>query len=404
MPLRPPAGFIRPGYDPLKVPDAPTGATATGGDQSASVAFTAPSNVGGSVISAYYAVSNPGQITGTAASSPVSVTGLTNGTSYTFTVWALNTYGPSPYSAASGSVTPAQPNDGFFAGGTASSYTYTVVEKIVISTTGNSTSFGNLAQSSAGGAGCASSTRGLVGGGLVNGGTAGSNAITYISLSAGGTGSDFGDLPYTKVEQLAACSSSTRGVWAGGYDQDANTRKNVIAYVTIATTGNATDFGDLLYQMSGITGAASSTRGIFATGYIQGVSTISNVIQYITIASTGDATDFGDTSQELRSPSSGANTTRMLIAGGIDPSATNVIQYITTATTGNATDFGDLTTVSANKAGVASATRVVFAEGEYASNVMSYVTIASTGNATDFGDLLVANNQMSGFSNAHGGL
>ena len=104
MPLRPPAGFIRPGYDPLKVPNAPTIGTATGGDASASVAFTAPSNTGGSAITAYYAVSNPGQITGTGASSPVSVTGLTNGTAYTFTVWALNTYGPSPYSAASGKI------------------------------------------------------------------------------------------------------------------------------------------------------------------------------------------------------------------------------------------------------------------------------------------------------------
>ena len=106
MSLRPPAGFIRPGYDPLKNPNAPTIGTATGGDASASVSFTPPANVGGSAITAYYAVSNPDQITGTGASSPVSVTGLTNGTAYTFTVWAENTYGPSPYSAASGSVTP----------------------------------------------------------------------------------------------------------------------------------------------------------------------------------------------------------------------------------------------------------------------------------------------------------
>ena len=57
MPLRPPAGFIRPGYAPLKVPNAPTIGTATGGDASASVAFTAPTNVGGSAISQYTAVS-----------------------------------------------------------------------------------------------------------------------------------------------------------------------------------------------------------------------------------------------------------------------------------------------------------------------------------------------------------
>jgi hypothetical protein len=73
------------------------------------VTFTAPSNVGGSAITNYYAVSNPGQITASSVTSPVTVTGLTNGTSYTFTVWALNSFGPSAYSAASGSVTPSFP-------------------------------------------------------------------------------------------------------------------------------------------------------------------------------------------------------------------------------------------------------------------------------------------------------
>ena len=109
MPLRPPAGFIRPGYDPLKVPNAPTIGTATGGDAQASVTFTAPSNVGGSAITQYTAASTPGHLFAQGSASPLTVTGLTNGTAYTFAVWALNTYGPSPYSAASGSVTPAAP-------------------------------------------------------------------------------------------------------------------------------------------------------------------------------------------------------------------------------------------------------------------------------------------------------
>lgn len=107
MPLRPPAGFISAFYDPLNNPNAPTIGTATAGDASASVTFTAPANVGGSAISAYGALSTPGALTGSAASSPVTVSGLSNGTAYTFAVWAINTYGPSAFSAASGSVTPA---------------------------------------------------------------------------------------------------------------------------------------------------------------------------------------------------------------------------------------------------------------------------------------------------------
>jgi len=139
--MRYPAGFIRPGYDPLKNPDAPTIGTVTGGDESAAVAFTAPSNTGGSTVSAYYAVSNPGGITASGATSPVSVTGLTNGTPYTFTVWALNTYGPGPYSAASGSVTPASIR-GLFGGGFDSHIN--VIPSITIASTGNATDYGDL--------------------------------------------------------------------------------------------------------------------------------------------------------------------------------------------------------------------------------------------------------------------
>lgn len=106
MSMRYPAGFIRPGFDPLKNPNAPTIGTATGGDASASVAFTPPANVGGSAISAYYAVSNPDRVTVSGATSPINVTGLTNGTAYTFAVWALNTYGPGSFSGTSNSVTP----------------------------------------------------------------------------------------------------------------------------------------------------------------------------------------------------------------------------------------------------------------------------------------------------------
>jgi hypothetical protein len=58
--------------------------------------------------------------------------------------------------------------------------------------------------------------------------------------------------------------------------------------VTIASTGNATDFGDLISAFGGCAGCSSATRGLVGGGGP------SNVIQYVTIASTGNATDFGD--------------------------------------------------------------------------------------------------------------
>jgi trimeric autotransporter adhesin len=92
---------------PATTPDAPTIGTATAGNTTASVAFTAPVSNGGSTITGYTVTSNPGNITSTGSASPILVTGLTNGTSYTFTVTATNTVGTSSVSNTSNSVTPA---------------------------------------------------------------------------------------------------------------------------------------------------------------------------------------------------------------------------------------------------------------------------------------------------------
>ena len=111
--------------------------------------------------------------------------------------------------------------------------------------------------------------------------------------------------------------------------------------MTIATTGNAIDFGDLLAGNYIMAGLSSDTRGIFANGNPGGYS---NVIQYITIASTGNATNFGYTlNAQLNSCGTSSTTRGVIAAGERGSNGSNVIEYITIETTGNAVDFGDLT-------------------------------------------------------------
>ncbi|MBD8526095.1 fibronectin type III domain-containing protein [Pseudomarimonas arenosa] len=92
------------------VPGAPTDVAAVAGDGAASVSFTVPNDDGGSAITGYTATSSPeGRTSSGCTSSPCTVTGLTNGTAYTFTVTATNSVGAGPASAASNSVTPHPP-------------------------------------------------------------------------------------------------------------------------------------------------------------------------------------------------------------------------------------------------------------------------------------------------------
>lgn len=92
----------------LDIPNPPTIGTATAGGESVSIAFTAYSGGAGGPTRSYIAKSNPGNITATGSTSPISVTGLTVGTSYTISVAGVNETGTGEYSSASVSAVPIE--------------------------------------------------------------------------------------------------------------------------------------------------------------------------------------------------------------------------------------------------------------------------------------------------------
>ena len=399
MSKRYPSGFISAFYDPLKNPGAPTIGTATSGDATASVPFTAPPNVGGSAITSYVLQSTPGKIISSNTTSPISVTGLTNDTAYTFAVWALNSYGPSAFSASSNSVTPAQLFRGVFAGGSSN-----IIDYISIPSTGNATDFGDLLSSQSYQSGFGSTTRGVFAGG------SNTNVIQYITIASTGNATDFGDITVNR-QGSAGASSSTRGLVAGGVMTDSPYfRYNIIDYVTIASVGNAIDFGDMTNTSEGPMACSSPTRGVFAGGY-NGSSRLTT-IDYVTIASAGNATNFGSLTSPTATGAGCSSSTRGIFGGGYDGNAangTNVIEYVTIASTGNATDFGDLSDILNFLTACSSQIRAVFGGGfsynTFTSfNVLQYITISSTGNTTDFGDLTRATNALTSCSNCSGGV
>ena len=303
---------------------------------------------------------------------------------------------------------------GVFGGGGAPSDTNTI-DFINIASAGNATDFGDLtlAMNNVPSGQNSSTTRGIFGGGYRTG-AGNNNTVNFITFATKGNATDFGD-NFIATRGAGQLSSSTRGINGGGISPGnplaVNEVLNVISFITIASTGNYADFGDCVIHSGQRAGLSNSTRGIFAGGYAITPAPgdprpSTDAIDYFTIASAGNATDFGNLTSSRRLNSGLGNTTKGLISmGSANPAATaiNTIDKITYATTGNATDFGDLIQNSnQNGGGVDNNVRGVFAGGALnplSVNVLQFVTIASDGNATDFGDLTTIRRLMSSAGN-----
>ena len=200
-------------------------------------------------------------------------------------------------------------------------------------------------------------------------------------------------------------NGGVRGISAGGVGGDSTW--NTINYITMSTSGNGVDFGDLSYRQYLTSGTASRTRGIFMGGYTNSPSsTYINSISTLEIDSGGGGSDFGDLSQTAGYTGSCGNQTRGIRLGGTAPAnpGTNTMDYVTIAVKANAIDYGDLGHGTSHGGGINSPIRGVCAVNSDSYKQMEYITIPTKGNSTDFGTLSYGRADGGGMSNSVRGI
>ena len=230
------------------------------------------------------------------------------------------------------------------AGGYGYQATNDAIQYFTCATSSNTALFGTLSTAAYDKAGASDGTKALINGG--NGGN--TSQIDYVTIDTTGNAQDFGDFPGQRKSN-AGFSDGVKCVWnsADGNDYE---------YVTAATLGNATSFGSTtVYRDRALTAHGNTTYGITfgGHGYTNSAWDEINLIEYVTIATPGNATDWGSTLAHNRDRAAGTgNADTAFVAGGSRDYSTyqdadvysNTIYAMSMTTPGNnATDFGDLT-------------------------------------------------------------
>ena len=266
---------------------------------------------------------------------------------------------------------------------------------LAVTSTGSTTDAGDLGEEfgwgSAVGSNVSNGNRIVIGGGQ-NGNA--SNMIHYITpASYSGGSTDYADLAETKI-YAGGASNGTTGMIAMGHS-GSNYRAQT-DYFTISSTSNAADFGDTAQYGTSPSGSQSLAKAFFSGGFAVWASpSYSNVISTFTFASTGNASDSGDLTEGRQNGThaSGSTEARAIVSVGGRVSGggfSTEINYMNPASPGDATDFGDSTACSA-AGGPGNGVRMVWGGGAANDGSASstywqdihYITIASTGNATE---------------------
>ena len=131
-----------------------------------------------------------------------------------------------------------------------------------------------------------------------------------------------------------------------------------------------------------------------------------NTIDFVTINTTGNATDFGDLSGVRRNFQGTSSSVRGVTMGGETPSRVSTIDFITISSQGNAVDYGDLLAATGQSSATGNSVKAFSLGGNTGSdiNTIQNISINTGGTATDFADLALQVDQGTAVSNAHGGL
>ena len=297
---------------------------------------------------------------------------------------------------------PSSMGRGIFSG-------YFINEFVQVSTEGNSVDFGRLTNNLYGGASGSSSTRGMVMGGW--GPTPGSPGqdldVEYITLASAGDAIDFG-ADNSGGWGSQGASDSVRALSAGGGYPSATTNIDMFIFSTV---GSKTDFGDIRAgRARRDRGACSPVRSIFCGTYGPVISTYDTKLT----ASSGDTTEFGDIMYTERYSSSVSDHTRGIVQGAYSQEGatyTKMAETFTIASTGVASHFGEMTIEKCGaRAGCQNMVRGLFGGGSITggspsiTNAIDKITIQTNGNGIDFGDLTRQGHSLYGMSDTHGGL
>ena len=244
------------------------------------------------------------------------------------------------FSTASGGIGDGAGNEtrGIFSG---HGPNYRAMQYITFASEGRSVSFGDATTNSSPNSSTrvceASSTRFLNMGDYLW-----TNVIDYVQIHTIGNATDFGDLSQQRA-QGTGFSSPIRAMYCGGYTPGGN-HVSDIDVVKFASLGNAIHFGDLIKKRKTNGGGTSnSVRGVVGGGTLPATDDGVNFIEFITLASEGNGTEFGNLTANTAYAGAVGSQTRAVFSGGSrNDAASNIIDFIEIATGGNAQDFGDV--------------------------------------------------------------